>query len=62
MADLHKTGLKRGNDVSENLTPKFPYEHGPCPSLHYPLPPPREAHLWRIFFALPATNGPLPAC
>ena len=27
-----------------------------------PLPPsPRKLRLWRIFFALPARNGPLPA-
>ena len=29
----------------------------PLPS----LPPPREAHLWRIFFVLLAMNGPVPA-
>ena len=32
----------------------------PCPSLHYP-PLPRKVHLWRIFFALPAINGPFSA-
>ena len=30
-----------------------------CPSLHYPVPP-MKVHLWGIFFALPAMNGPLP--
>ena len=29
-ADLHKIG---GNDISDNLVPKFPSEGGPCPSL-----------------------------
>ena len=24
-------------------------------------PPPKQVHLWRIFFALPAMNCPLPA-
>ena len=54
-----KEVLKWGNDVSKNLaSPRV----GPCLSLHYTLPPPpRKVHLWHTFFALPITNGPLPA-
>ena len=43
--------------MPKNLAPT---RVGPCPSLHYP-PPLRNVHLWGIFFALPAMNGPLPA-
>ena len=50
----------RENDVSENLTPKFPSKGGAMS--HTPLPPaPRKVHLWCTFFALSAMNGPLPA-
>ena len=36
----------------------FPVKAGPCPSLHCPPSPLLEKY---IFFALPSTNGPLPA-
>ena len=36
----------------------FPVKAGPCPSLHCPPSPPLRKY---IFFALPSTNGPLPA-
>ena len=41
MADLRKIGLKMGDDVSENLAPKFPSEGGAMSltTLHLPLPP-----------------------
>ena len=53
MADLSKIVLKWGNDVSEDLAPKFPGidPHSTTPSTHQ----------GRIFFALLAMNGPLPA-
>ena len=43
----------------ENLVPKFRGK-GEQGQDHAPLPH-RKVHLWHIFFALPAMNGPLPA-
>ena len=45
-----------GNDISENFAPKFPIGEGPCPSLHYSLPP-GKVQLWCIFFALLVMNA-----
>ena len=59
-ADLHKLSLKIRECSSENLAPKIPARAGPCLALHYP-PAPRKVHLWWIFFASTAMNGPLPA-
>ena len=59
-ADLHKLSLKMRECSSENLAPKIPARAGPCPALHYP-PAPRKVHLWWIFFASTAMNGPLSA-
>ena len=47
-------------DVSENLAPKF-HSEVKAMSLTPLPPPPRKVCLWLIFFALLATNGPLPA-
>ena len=34
----------------------------PLPPSTTPFPPPqRKVHIWGIYFALPALNGPLPA-
>ena len=59
MASLCKIGLKM-NYVPKNLAPP---SEGPS-SLYYsfkPPPPPKKVHLWCMFFALLAMNGPLPA-
>ena len=61
MADLRKIGLKWGNDISENLAPKF---HSKVKAMSpTPLPPsPRKVRFWHtFFFALLPMNGPLPA-
>ena len=46
-----------------NLAPKFLKEGGTMSLTPLPPPPthPRKLHLWCIFFALLAMNGPLPA-
>ena len=65
MTDLHKIGLKmREWHFREVLAPKFPSECGAMSLTllsSFSSPPPRKLRLWRIFFALPAMNGPLPA-
>ena len=61
MADLRKIGLKWGNDISENLAPKF---HSKVKATSpTPLPPsPRKVRFWHtFFFALLPMNGPSPA-
>ena len=49
MADLRKIGLKWGNDISENLAPKF---HSKVKATSpTPLPPsPRKVRFWHTFF------------
>ena len=56
MAGLCKIGLK-GNYIPENLAPP---SEGPSSLSTTPSTPP-PLHLWCIFFALLAMNGPLPA-
>ena len=52
MADLRKIGRK-SSKISQQGWSHVPHSTAPLP--------PRKVHLWHIFVALPAMNGPLPA-
>ena len=64
--DLRKIGLKRGNDVSENLAPKFPSESRATSLTPLPLFPQEIApmvqiigltgHEWFLTLFLPSEN------